>query len=419
MPVSEKAPLAGVRVADFTWVWAGPSATLQLAHLGAEVIKIESVDRVDTTRRLPPYADNIVGPNRAGYFNQYSQGKKSVVLNLKNEKGLEVARDIVRIADVVADNFAAEVMDRLGLGYEDLKKIRPDIIAISMAGYGQTGPRRNYIAYGPVQVPMIGLAALSGYPGRGPSEVGLSYGDPNAGMHAAFAVLAALWHRRRTGEGQFIDLSQWEAAIGLVAEGLLDWVFNKNQPDRMGNRDLAEAPQGVFRCLGDDRWVAIACWSDAHWEALARAMGREDLVGRADLRTREGRKAHELELEQAVADWTAARTPEDVVTTLQAAGVPAYIPLSNRGVAEDPQLNARGAFTEFDHPEVGRRRHVGAPWVFSKSDVRARGRAPLLGEHTAELLTSVLGYDASRIRELDEAGAFGPPGWLSRHREGD
>jgi benzylsuccinate CoA-transferase BbsF subunit len=297
-------------------------------------------------------------------------------------------------------------MNRLGLGYEELRTLRPDVIMISFSGYGATGPKKHYIAYGPVQVPMTGLASVSGYPGRGPSEIGISYGDPNAALHAALAVLAALRHRQRTGEGQFIDMSQWEAAVGLGIEALMDDVMNGTQPAAQGNRDLVEAPQGVFRCAGDDEWVAIACWSDAQWHGLAQAIGRDDLERDPRLASAAGRKREETKLEAAIKTWTATRTPEQVVAALQSRGVPSYRPLSNQGVAEDEQLNAWGAFVELPHPTVGARRHVGAPWRFSESRVAAERAAPQLYADTDRVLAEILGYDERDIQRLREVGAI-------------
>jgi benzylsuccinate CoA-transferase BbsF subunit len=399
-------PLDGVRIADFCWVWAGPSATLQLALLGADVIRVERPGRPDITRSIPPFADGVPGPNRAGYFNQYNQQKRSIGLNLKHPDGLRLAKELVARSDVVTENFASGVMDRLGLGYDDLCKVKPDIIMISFSGYGATGPKKHYIAYGPVQVPMTGLASVSGYLGKGPSEIGISYGDPNAALHAALAVLAALCHRGRTGEGQFIDMSQWESAVGLGAEALMDTVMNGMQPPPQGNRDLVEAPQGVFRCAGEDEWVALACWSDAQWRALARSIGRLDLERDERLRTAAGRKRNEDLLETAIAGWTATRNPDAIVEVLQASGVPSYRPLSNQGVAEDEQLNAWGAFVDLDHPEIGARRHVGAPWHFSDSIVGVERPAPVLYADTARVLGDLLSYDEEEIRRLRQAGAI-------------
>jgi len=250
-------PLSGVRIADFTWVWAGPFATLQLAHLGAEVIRIESQNRLCVTRRIPPFADGQGGVNRSGYYNQFNQGKLSLSLNFKQPEALEIAKKLVAVSDIVSENFATGVMDKLGLGYEELKKIKPDIIMISMSGYGAVGPESSYVSYGPAQAPLSGLSSLTGFPDFPPMHVGFSYGDPNGGSHGAFAILAALMHRARTGEGQYIDMSQLETSIALLGEGLLAQVMNGAPPPRIGNRDPYMAPHGLFHCQGDDRWVSI------------------------------------------------------------------------------------------------------------------------------------------------------------------
>jgi benzylsuccinate CoA-transferase BbsF subunit len=219
--MSRGGPLAGIRVADFTWVWAGPFCTLQLAHLGAEVIRVETATRLCVTRQLPPFFEFRPGPNRSGYFNQYNQGKRSLALDLKQPAALAVAHDLVAQCDIVCENFAAGVMDRMGLGYETLRALRPDLIMIALSGYGATGPDRDFVSYGPAQVPLSGMSSLTGYADWPPMHVGISYGDPTGGLHGAVAVLAALWHRAETGASQYIDLSQWETSIAVLAEGVL------------------------------------------------------------------------------------------------------------------------------------------------------------------------------------------------------
>ena len=403
---SRRLPLDGVRVADFTWVWAGPLATMQLAHLGADVIRVESSTRPDTVRALPPYWQEQAGPNRSGYFNQYNQGKRSVLLNLKTSEGLALAHDLVRQADIVADNFSGGAMARLGLGYDDLKAIKPDIIQISMSGLGQDGPFARYVAYGPTQVPTIGLASLTGYPGGGPREVGLSYGDPNAGLNAAIALLAALRHRDRTGEGQYIDMSQWEAAVPLVAEGLLTYQLTGAQPPRMGNRDQQEAPQGVFRCAGEDEWLAVSCWSDAEWRALATAIGRADLHDDPGLASRAGRKAREQELEAAIAAWAATQDRFAAAETLRAAGVPAQAVLTTQDVVNDPLLAERGFWSDQQHAEIGLSRHAGIPWRFSGTPLSVRRASPCVGQHTDEVLRDLLQQSDAQIAALREAGVL-------------
>jgi benzylsuccinate CoA-transferase BbsF subunit len=362
---------------------------------------------MDTLRAgVGPNWQGQPGPNRSGYVNQYSQGKRSITLNLKDPRAVELAYELISKADVVIDNFGAGALDRMGFGYEKLRTLKPDIIQVSMAGHGQTGPIAKYVAYGPTQVPSIGLASLTGYVGGNPREVGISYGDPNGGNCAAIAVLAALRHRDATGEGQYVDMSQWEAAIPLVVEGLMTYQMTGSQPPRMGNRDEFEAPQGVFRCVGDDRWVALSCWSDAEWTALTRAIGRADLAADPGLAVRKGRKARETELEGAIAAWTAERSAEEAASALRAAGVPAHPVFTTKEVAEDPELARRGLWVRLPHPEVEGATHVGIPWQMSATPLAVRRAAPALGQHTDEILAGVLGLSERAIRDLREAGAL-------------
>jgi benzylsuccinate CoA-transferase BbsF subunit len=399
-------PLQGIRVCDFTWVWAGPFCTMQLAHLGAEVIKIETSRRSDTVRRLPSYADNVAGLNRAGYFNQYNQGKLSVGLDLATPEGRDVALRLASVSDVVAENFAPGVLARLGLDYESIKRVKPDIIMISLSGYGSTGPLAPYISYGPAQVPMSGLSALTGHAGGPPVQVGVSYGDPNGGIHGAFAVLAALWHRQRTGEGQYIDESQWEAAVTMLGEAVMEQVMNGRQPPRAGNRDPVDSPAGAFRCAGEDAWVAIECRTDAEWAALCRAMGNADLANDPRFRTAPSRKANEDALEALVTAWTVQHDRWEITRTLQAMGVAAFPSMSAADLTDDPHLNERGIFVELEHSEVGVRRHVGIPYKMSGTPVAVRSPAPCLGQHTDQVLREILKMPDDEIAVLRAKGVL-------------
>ncbi|HKA53352.1 MAG TPA: CoA transferase [Candidatus Binatia bacterium] len=393
-------PLAGIRVADFTWVWAGPFCTLQLAHLGAEVIRIETATRPCITRLLPPWPDNKPGLNRSGYFNQYNQGKRSLTLNLKEPAALEIAKRLVAKSDIVAENFAGGVMDRLGLGYEVLGQIKPDVIMISLSGYGATGPEQEYISYGPAQVPMSGMSSLTGYKGWRPMHVGISYGDPNGGLHGAFAVLGALMYRARTGKGQYIDLSQWETSTAMVAEGLLDYGMNRTQPERDGNRDPHMAPHGVFRCAGHDQWVSLAARSDEEWQRLCTVIGQPALAADPRFSTLSARKQNEDALDALVAAWTLTRTPAEVTQQLQAAGIPAAPAMSNKDLATDPHLNSRPIFVYHEHPEVGVQQHIGIPWQMSKTPLSVRHPAPTLGQDTDYVLRDILGYSEEEVAGL-------------------
>jgi len=402
--MSSTGPLAGIRVADFTWVWAGPHATLQLAHLGAEVIRVEGVDRVCPTRTLPPWLDGQQGPNRSGYFNQFNQGKRSIAVDLKTPEGLAIARALVTRADIAAENFAAGVMDRLGLSYASLRALNPRLIMIALSGYGATGPERDFVSYGPAQVPLSGMSSLTGYRDWPPMHVGISYGDPNGGMHGAFAVLAALWHRERTGVGQFIDLSQWETSMAVLPEGIMDAVMNDTVPARDGNRDPWMAPHGIFRARGEDRWVAIAIRSDEEWRRLAVLMDQPDLGSDARFATLAARKANEAALEAAVAAWTEDREPEAITEALQREHLAAFTAMTNRDLHDDAHLAARGFFVELSHPEVGVRRHLGVPWRMSETPCRVERAAPCLGEATDYVLGELLGYAPRAIADLRARG---------------
>ncbi len=400
-------PLTGVRVADFTWVWAGPFCTQQLAHLGADVIRVETPERLCPTRLMPPFADSQPGFNRSGFFNQYNSGKRSLTLDLKQPRGLEAAKRLIENSDVVAESFGAGVIDRFGLSYDQIRQIRPDIIMVSISGYGRTGPESDRISYGPAIAPLSGLSALTGFEGAPPHNPGFSYGDPVGGLHAAFAVLAALYYRARTGVGQFIDVSLWETTSSLVPEALLDYDMNGVEPSRCGNRVQVMAPHGVFPCSGVDKWVSIAVATDAEWQRLAWIIDDGGLATDHRFTHLDGRKRHEDELDERISQWTRERSREDVTSTLQHLGIAAFPTMTSRDLDEDTHLNARGFFVDVPHPEVGRRRHAGIPWKLSGTPCEVTRAAPCLGEHSLEVLGEVLGYSDAEIAELASAGALG------------
>lgn len=396
-------PLAGVRVADFSWVWAGPYCTMHLAHLGAEVIKIESQGRVDVTRRLPLYPKGMKGGvNRSGLFNQWSLGKKSVLINFDKPEGLALVKELIKKSDVVVNNFATGVMERLGLSYEEVKKIKPDIIFASITGYGHTGPQREYMGYGPAMAPLSGMSALTGYAGGPPQEVGLSLGDPNGGINAATAICAALAARKRTGQGQCIDTSMWEAMTALMPEGWMEYAMNNVELPRDGNHDIFMAPHDCFRCKGEDEWVSIVCGSDNEWQALCKAIGQAQLGNDARFRTAKDRKANEAALEQILTEWTRPREKWEVTRTLQSVGVAAFPSMNAKDLTEDSHLNERGFFAKLPHAEVGERIHTGIPWILANSPNGVQRPAPLLGEHTDEVMRSVFGYSDDMIAKLKE-----------------
>jgi len=283
-----------------------------------------------------------------------------------------------------------------------LKKIKPDIIMASISGYGHTGPLRNYMGYGPAIAPLTGLSSLTGYEGGSPQEVGISYGDPNAGINAAVAICAALAARKRTGKGQYIDVSLWEAMAALVPEGWMEYVMNGAELPRQGNRDPWMSPYNCFRCVGEDAWVSIACGLDEEWQALCYAIGRPQLATDVRFRTVHDRKANEDELEQLLTAWTAQREKWEVTRILQAAGVAAFPSMNSKDLTDDPHLNERGFFARLPHPEVGVRIHTGIPWLLANAPNGVRAPAPLLGQDTDQVMRDVLGYPDQEIARLKE-----------------
>ena len=409
-------PLSGIRVCDFTWVWAGPYCTLQLAHLGAEVIRIETKTRPCVTRMLPPWPDGKFDSiDKSGYFNQYNQGKKSLSLNFKHPEARDAAWRLIKQSDIVINNFASGVIEKMGFGYEAVKKANPKVIMISLSGYGDTGPYSKYVAYGPAQVPLSGLSALTGYKGFPPMHAGFSYADPNAGVHGAFALICALFHRAKTGEGQYIDMSQWECAMDLLSEGILEYTMNGREPERVGNRDPHMAPHGIFKCLDlpekildvtIDQWVSIVCADDAEWGRLARTIGKPELSTDARFKTLAARKQNEDALEAIITEWTSQRRVADVVTELQNAGVAAGACADSKYISEDPHLNERDYFVYREHPAVGKRQHCGMPWRMSETVCEVKAAAPVLGQHTDEVLTGLLGYSKAEVEKMRADGAL-------------
>ena len=398
-------PLAGVRVLDFCWVWAGPFCTLQLAHLGAEVIRVETSKRPDINRVIPPFADKQPGLNRGGSFNQWNQGKQSLQLDLSRPEAVEICRQLVPHVDLVTENYAPGVIERMGLGYERLRAIKPDLIMLSLSGYGQSGPASRYVSYGAMIAAQAGLYAATGYPGDVPREVGVSYADPVAGITGALMIQAALIHRARTGEGQYLDVTLLEALEMFMPEALLQYAINGREPQYMGNRDLWMAPHNCYKSRGDaEDWVTIAVGTQAEWRALCDEMGQPSMADDPRFRTAALRKQNEDELDRIITAWTSPRDRWEVTQALQRAGVAAIPTFTNKDLALDRHLRERGYLVELEHPEVGTRTHVGIPWKMSGTPCRVRRAAALMGQDTDDILSSILGYSPTKIEQLRQAG---------------
>jgi benzylsuccinate CoA-transferase BbsF subunit len=398
--MAEILPLQGIRVVDLTWVWAGPYSALQLAHLGAEVIRLESHQHSDISRRIGPYVDGDSGLNRAGSFNQWNQGKRSVALDFARPEGVQLALDLIARSDVVMENFTPGVIDKLGLGYPRLRERNPRLIMLSLSGYGADGPLSRYPAYGGAVMMLSGCASLNGYRGGPPSMVGISYGDPNGALHGAFAILAALWQREQTGMGQRIDLSMLESLLAILPEAVMAQVMTGAQPQRSGNRDPRLAPHGFFPCAGDDRWIAIAAGSDAEWRALCGAMGRPELGFAPEFATAPARKENEDRLEEIVSAWTASPDVWELTEVLQRWGVAAFPAMRTSDLVSDTQLDQRRFFVRLSHPEVGVRVHAGIPWQFSDTPLAVRAPAPLLGADNEYVVMKILGRSRAQYERL-------------------
>ena len=397
-------PLEGIRVLDLSWVWAGPYCTLQLAHLGADVVKVESESRSDLGRRLPIYAADMPRDlNSSGYFNQWGQGKRSLALDLAHEEAIEVLKRLIENCDVLTENFASGVMDRLGLGWEVLREINPRLIMASISGYGHTGPWASYSAYGPATPPISGLSAVSGYKGGDPQEVGLALGDPAAGLTAAAGICAALVSRERTGQGQHIEISLWEATSVLTGEAWLHHAMQNESLPRMGNRDILMAPHGCYATQEENSWISIACANDAEWQALCSVFSPE-LAADPRFVTAKQRKANEDELDRLLAEWVATESRWPLTEKLQASGVAAFPSITTEELVADPHLADREFFEEIEHPTVGARVHAGIPWRLSEADNGVKRHAPLLGFHTDEVLMERLGVSSEQIATWRDSG---------------
>lgn len=391
-------PLEGVRVADFSWYAAGPFCTLMLGMLGAEVIRLESRTRPDSHRKVhPAYGRNYVAP-----YDQLLSNRLSAAMNLKEPRAREIAKQLVAKSDVVVENFRPGVMTKMGLGYADLAAIRPDLVMLSLSASGQAGPQASIAGYAPVFSALAGLGELSGYEDGPPLEMRNAM-DHVCGLVGSLAVVTALWERRWTGAGRYIDLSNREVGASLIGHALVDFSVHGRVARREGNRSESAAPHNAYPCAGHDRWVSIAARTEAEWHALVLAMGRPswaDDVRFADLRAR---KANEAELDRLISSWTHELDPYEVMIRCQRHGAPAFPVITGEDMVKDPHLRARGTVTTLEHPAHGSRVVLGPPWRFSGSPVANRRWSPAVGEHNSYVYGSLLGLSAVEIAALEEA----------------
>jgi benzylsuccinate CoA-transferase BbsF subunit len=369
--------------------------------MGAEVIKIETKKRPDVIRLLPPLMKDE--PYEALYAHNTLRNNRGVSLDLRDRRGFTLAQDLVRTADVVIENFSPGFMDEIGLGYGDVRRLRPDAVMISLSAAGQTGPLKNIVTYGNI---ISCLAGLDGYQGYTDSDVPTRYGttipDPLMGIYGAFAVLAALRHRAKTGQGQHIDLGQWEACITLAGGPMTDYAMNERIQRWRGNRDDAMAPHGCYRCAGEDNWLTIAVKSNTEWLTLCETMERTDLANDERLGDQYGRQMHHDEIDAAISAWTRDKEHHSAAALLQSKGVAAFPALSIQEAFVDKHFNARNNWVEVEH-RLGRETIAGMPWRLTKTPGGVRRAAPSIGQDNHRVYGGILGMRPEQITTLEEA----------------
>jgi len=400
--------LKGIKVVEFAAFAAGPVVGKYLADHGATVVHIESKVRPDGFRaHYPPYKDNIHGLNRSGLFALCNNDKLDITLNLKKApKATDLAKRIVAWSDVVIENFSPGTMKRLGLDYEALRKIKPDLIMLSSSNLGQSGPHAHHAGFGSQLSSLAGFTHLTGYPDGPPQILYGPYIDYIAVAYGAVAILAALDYRERTGKGTHIDTAQYETGLQFMAPILLDYKINGKVASRNGNRDPAAAPHGAYPCKGDDSWCVISASSESDWESLCRAMGNPAWTKESRFTTLQSRKEHEDELDQKIGAWTTGFTAREITEKLQASGIRAGIVNTMRDIYSDPQLKHRKQWVELEHPEIGKMHYQRPPFFLTRTPSGPERRDPLLGEHNGYFYQELLGLSEKEYQELVAEGVI-------------
>jgi benzylsuccinate CoA-transferase BbsF subunit len=398
-------PLAGVRIIDFCWVGAGSYMTKLLADMGADVIKIESTKSLDSLRLAAPFKDGVRGENRSGYFADRNSSKRSITVNMKDPRGVAIVHQLLADADIVANNFRPGTMEKLGVGYEDLRSINPGIIYIGMSMNGDEGPDRMMLGYGITMAAMTGFMGLSGYPDREPTGTGTNFPDhvPNP-THGAFALMAALRHKRRTGEGQKIDMAQTEPMLALMPIPVMDYEANGRVAIRQANRMAGIAPRGVYPTQGNDRWIAISVATDEQWAELVGVLGLQTLAGWA---AAHGRHDSQDAIDKAIAEVTKDWDGYELLNVLQVRKVCCGV-VQNAAdlVDDDPQLVHRNHWHYLPHAEMGETIYNGPPFSFASGPIGPRFAAPLLGEHLVEVVGGELGRSVVDINGMIADGTL-------------
>jgi crotonobetainyl-CoA:carnitine CoA-transferase CaiB-like acyl-CoA transferase len=394
--------LKGVKVVEFAAFAAGPAVGKHLADHGATVVHIESRARLDGFRaHYPPYKDNIHGLNRSGLFALCNNDKLDITLNLKKTpQATELAKRIVAWSDVVIENFSPGTMARLGLDYESLKPINPDLVMLSSSNLGQTGPHAHHAGFGSQLSSLAGFTHLTGYPDGAPQILYGPYIDYIAVAYGAVAILAALDYKRRTGKGNHIDTAQYETGLQYLAPILLDYEVNGRVASRNANRDPYASPHGAYPCKGDDNWCVLSVHSESEWQALCRVMNNPEWAADAKFSSHESRKTNEDELDRRISEWTINLTAREVMEKLQSAGVRAGIVNTMKDVYSDPQLSQRPQWVELQHPEIGMMHYQRPPFLLTKTPPGPSKRDPLLAENNQYFYCDLLGLTDQEYNQL-------------------
>ncbi len=396
-----KAPLTGTRILDFTWAWAGPYGTLLLGFMGAEIIKVESVKRPDHSRMRSLTGGPTPGIDKSVIFNDLNLNKRSARLDLSRPEAADIVKRLAGVCDVVTTNYRPGVMDKLGIGYEALREANPEIIMLASSAQGSRGPARRYVGYAPTFSALGGMAYITGYPDGPPAPMTGSI-DLRSATTLCFAALAALYYKKRTGKGQFVDMSSSESIAVLMGDVFMDYQMNGRITERRGNRDPKMAPHGVYHCQGDDSWVSIAVGSEEEWRAFKKAMGDPSWAQDARFSSMDNRLDNQDELDRRIESWTSGYTHYQVMETLQENGVAAVPVFTSQELYLDPHIKEREIYREVVHPTMGRLSVLSPPWKFSSEHEAIRSPSPLIGEHNSYVYGELLGMSEEEIARLEE-----------------
>ena len=398
--------LSGLSVVDFGWNITAPISAKWLADFGATVVKVESSKRTDPVRTMVPYCKGISGINRSILFHPWNAGKYSIALDLRHPKGIDIAKRLIKWADIVVENFMPGTMEKLGLGYEELRKVNPGIIMVGASLQGQKGPHAQVGALGIAMQALTGFIYPLGWPGEPPIPIPFASTDFMTPVYIIPAVLATLDDRRRTGKGTYIDISQFEAGVSFIAPELLNYLANGQPQTRMGNHSPYASPHNAYRCKGDDRWCVIAVFSEEEWKSFCGVVGNPPWTKETRFSSLLKRKENEEELDKLVGEWTINHSPEEIMEMMQSAGVAAGIVESGKDLHEDPQLKYRHHFWTLPHSDVGEFTYDGPPFNLPETPAEVRMSCPCLGEHTEFVCREILHMSNEEFSDMYQAGVL-------------